>query len=52
MLWGYFVVENDCTSIKEQGPYNAKVESAEPIPRQMVQEVGVLAETLSEFRVW
>lgn len=43
--------EHGRTSVKEQGPYNAKVESAEPVPRQVVYVVGVLAETLPELRV-
>lgn len=39
------------TSIKEQGPDDAKVESAEPVASDVVQEVGVLAEALLQLRV-
>lgn len=39
------------TSIKEQVPDDAKVEPAEPVPRHVVDEVGVLAEALPQLRV-
>lgn len=39
------------TSIKEQGPDYTKVETSESVPRHVVQEIGVLAEALSQFGV-
>lgn len=39
------------TSIKEQGPDDAKVQSAEFVPSDVVQEVRVFSKTLAEFRV-
>lgn len=39
------------TSIKEQGPDDAKVKSAKFVPSDVVQEVWVLSETLAELRI-
>ncbi|VVC94386.1 unnamed protein product [Leptidea sinapis] len=39
------------TSVKEQGPYNAEVDSSEPVPGDVVQKVGIFPETLAKLRV-